>query len=400
MHQRSQGGYVLVTTLIALSVLLTAGLAALSQSGSSLRTAAAAHRQEQALYAANAGIEHGLAHLQQTGMVTQPVSLQHVYSQGVAPSEYRVSITPHGVDVLVRSEGRVKEQVRTVEATVGLRIPPAYFSPFFSTQGINFSNNLDVCGDILTGGDLSLSNGVTVWRNGAPGSPCDRSGNGSVVAGGRLIRFPNTVIQGEWCDSTNWGHSRLCPTRPGGLTLPPPDFAHLRQTASRWFVTDPAFCAGRGPSCVVVSPGFVLQVTGASHPGITFVEGSIQIGGLAIQNLATYAATQEIRFSGSAVLISTCAPQRCSAGYVAGGAIQVQSNNLEIHGALISTDTALGITWKNNVTVRGSLMAPVITSGNNGLLYAMNPHIVGISPGLPGVDEKGGVQIMGWREVR
>lgn len=401
MHQNrpfpGNGGYVLITVLLALAVVSALGAAALDLAYSSLKQAQMAAQSEQAFYAANAGMEDALARALGGAELAPGTALQQpvIVAPGVT-AEYAVRLEATATDGIlqVTSEGVAGNSRRSI--TARLRWKPesstTYEHLVFSTGSITMDNHTDVCGDLYAGGDVTLSAQTTLWGKTTaedPDSPCrEVVGTGKVLAAGRVTFIGKAKAQGNWCDSLNYGPGFACSSPPAKPSMAPPDFADLKSRATRWYVSDAALCAGKpAGACTVVPAGFTLTLSGTQHftTDLLYVEGNVEIApsGWTPSGLVTVTATGVIDYLGNVQTDpAACAsPGSCASAFISQGA-QTVGRNIAVSGTFITANTTVGFTWGNSSEIRGVVLAPRVASGNHGTFYPIRLTDVWLPPGV------------------
>lgn len=401
IHRKSEEGYVMVTALIALAVMAILAVAALTQANTALRMARQGVWAEQALYAANAGIETILGRMQVVEPA-EPIVPGQSYTgsfalpQGLTGS-FEVLVTdPRPAAIHLKSIGQVTDgtetHTRVVEADIpfnrdgdggGTTNPPPASTGLgedliFSNGPLTLSNNSNICGSLYVNGDLELGNWTKVW-NSTTGSPCKEIiGTGVVIATGKMNLKQNVDLPANrLCASNHSGPGTACPAGPPALrSLPKPDFAKLRQDASRWYVPNATFCQGKpAGSCQLVGKKDTVTIRGAqSYQGeIIYIDGDLtNKGGLTITGTVTFAVTGNVSLDANLLCTGTC-----SVAIIADGNIDVQPNTTQ-HATLYANGRLTG----NQNTVYGRLFAGSMDLKNGLTLYPPRSSLW--SPGLPG----------------
>lgn len=398
---KSEDGYVMVTALIALAVMAILAVAALTQANTSLRMARQGVRAEQALYAANAGVEMILGRMQVVDPVERIVPGQTYTGSFSLPqgltATYAVLVTdPKPAAIHVKSTGQVTDGTETHSRVVEADIPfnrdeggggnPNPTPPpsglgedlLFSNGALTLSNNSNICGSLYVNGDLELGNWTKVWGT-TTGSPCKEIiGTGIVIATGKMNLKQNVDLPASrLCASNHYGPGTACPSGPPTLrSLPKPDFAQLRQDASRWYVPNATFCKDKpAGSCQVVGKKDTVTIRGAqSFQGeIIYIDGNLtNKGGLTITGTVTFAVTGDVSLDSDLLCTGTC-----TVAIIADGNIDLKPNTTQ-HATFYANGRLTG----NQNTIHGRLFAGSMDLKNGLTLYPPRSSIW--SPGLPG----------------
>ncbi|MFZ5817979.1 MAG: hypothetical protein ACOY93_22230 [Bacillota bacterium] len=406
IHRRSEAGYVLVTALVALAVMSILAAAAISQATAALRLSAQAVRSEQALYMGNAGVEQILAMTRSASFIelNTPYTYNREVEPGVTGSYEAVVTVPRPGIIHIRSTGTVTHAGESTRRVVEAEIPFVQnsgdgggggSSPVlaFGNGSLSLMNQADICGDLYAAGDMTLGNTVTVWSKTTqedPDSPCESiQGTGKAVASGTLTMGQVTEIQGGWCDATHYGPPYPCDEKPEVQTLPPPDFAALKEQATRWYVrpSDAAFCSDKpAGSCQVLSGGKLTTYGSQSYSQeIVYVDGDLEVPQqanrrLQISGSVTFVVTGRAILGGSVLCTGG---STCGVAFLAGGDITLGYR--KEYWALLQT---LGTLSGNQVTVHGNLIAQTYDLRNGVKLYPMAAGAW--PPGVPGAPGESG----------
>ncbi len=386
--RRNEEGYVLITALIALAVMTILGAVAIAQATTALRMTRQAVRTEQALYMANAGAEFILARVQtatppEVGVFygdTLPLEPGLTGSYSVYIEERQEGfIWLHSTGFVQDASG--EQFTRQVEAEIPLDLAGGgggggtggggdggQGGAFVWGNGpLTLGNQMDVCGDLYSTGDITLGTQVRVWGTTGGDSPCTTiAGTGKVVAQGRLAKGPNTTIDGGWCDSTHYGAPYACDAPPQVQTMPTPAFATLKSTATRWYVApgSGAFCDGKpAGSCAELpepekkNDSVSLALGGAQsyQEDLVYVEGDLVVqrnDPLRITGTVTFAVTGSVYLEDD--LVCAAGPGRCNVAVIASGDIAVTSTQVEVHSIL---QTAQTLRVKNQDVIWGTMVA-------------------------------------------
>lgn len=408
---REDGGYVLITVLLALAVISLLGTAALSQADTSLKLARQATESNQALYVANAGIEAVLAHVNNGGTVA--AGSNFAITLPVAPGvqgNYSVTFTDEGAGVVAATAvGTVGNSTRQITVRMNgsaASMSPVYQHIAFSNGELEFERAVNVCGDLYANGNLKLKKDVRVWGKTTaqdPASPCSTIlGTGKVISAEKVELGSGAVVQGGWCDSTHYGAGYACAAPPQALTTPAVDFADLKNRATRWYVTDSAFCSAKpAGTCTVVSGRYKLTLSGPQTyaSDLIYVEGDIEVAsaGLTTQGTVTFVATGKVTFKGD-VLRNTAACTEgatCSTAFVSQGEQKAVKEG-QLWGIFFTTDPD-GFTWETSVEIHGAIVTPRAKGAKNATLYPVTQSELQAAPGLPGVST-GSIGFMNWSQ--
>lgn len=404
---RSEGGYVLVTALIALAVMSILAIATIDRANTVLRMSRQAVREEQALYMANAGVEFIYARLTatdppETTELNQPYSYTMQLGQGVT-GQYVVTAADRRPGFLeITSTGTIIDSggdpvTRTLVAEVpferddggGGGSPTLPDRLVVGNGPIHFNNNAQICGDVFARGDLRFDNNVTVWSKTKAEdskSPCNEIlGYGRAVSTGRLTKGNNTVIQGGWCDSITYGTGTPCDgSKPKVETISTPNFATLKDSAQVWYVrqADEAYCLGRA-NCQTFSGTLALSGNKSYPNQLVYVDGNVTVGSrLVINGNVTFAATGDVSIHAD---VECAGGTTCNVAFLAGADVSIFHNKAV--WATLLAGNALGV--GNSVEIHGLISASNIVFGNTPLLYPTSNWPVGV-PGNPNSDGAGG----------
>lgn len=384
-HSRNQGGYVLITVLIALAVMALLGTTALGWALTGLRLSRQAVESEQAFYMANAGIEHALARVL-GGQEPGSFDYQQPAGSGVAGT-YSVTMTAepdHSITVVSTGQVGATRRVVTARMLPGASgsegggggggsqqpapaRPPAvpdgvYAQAIFSNGSLSLRNTATVCGDLYVVGTVSLGNNDRVLGTVKP--PCESVvGTGKVVASELVTLENNVVVEGGWCDSLRFnqpGHP--CPTRPAADPLPGPNYAALYSQAS-----------------VRIEGDLTLSGMQTYDNAIVYVTGNLLVSrqGAAISGAVTYAVNGDVFIDGNL----SCAGS-CAVGILSQGGMTVE-HNADVRATLV---TRRSLVLGNHVTLRGNIQAGSMSTGNSPVIYPLGGSGAvppGTPPGVP-----------------
>lgn len=397
-HRHSEGGYAMVTALVALAVMSVLAIAAISQAESALRMSRQALRTEQALYMANGGVEAILA-MRRAGAHIDVDPNHYTYTMELEPGlqgAYDVVVsTPDSTPgvMMIQSVGTVtgfgETFTRRVDATIPFQDPPDEPPPPpqapLGNSSLYLDKGADICGDLYANGDLFLDKNVTVWKQTQAQnkkSPCDTIlGEGKAVATGTLTKDDKTVIQGGWCDGAHYAPGTPCNgTKPVVRSVPFPDFAELKKKALRWWVKweDRGFCSDKPfGSCFVLFGGtlYDLGVWFYSND-VIYIDGDMEvIGPLDISGNVTFAVTGKVTMKSDVRCLSGTT---CNISFVSAGPIDLGNHN-DIQANLITNSSLMG----NHVTVRGLITASTFDLKNGFTLYPGTRYPVGLPDNPP-----------------
>lgn len=391
---RSEGGYVLVTALIAMAVLSILAAAAISQAHTALRMSRQAVRDEQALYMANAGVEMVYALVLEPQLI--PENAEYNYPMQIAPGvngSYHVVITDRPGMIGIRSTGTVTEasgtSTRVIEAEIPFDRSGGTPPPEVLVMGngpLSFHNMVDVCGDMFVNGDLETKH-MTVWARTTAqdeDSPCETLlGEGRTIVTGKLTKDQHSEFQAGWCDKDHYEDHTPCDgTKPQVRSFTPPDFPTLKSQATRWFVpnSESSYCNGKpAGTCQTFSSPLPLSGNRTYQDDLVYVEGSLDISGsgLTVTGNVTFAVNGAVRIDGD---IRCAGSTTCNVAIVSAGDITVPNTHTFVRSTLFTNGRL--IIEKTKVTIRGLISAGTVEAKNHLIIHPEYVWPVGV-PGNP-----------------
>lgn len=385
---RPEGGYVLVTALIALAVMSILALATISRANALLRMSRQAVREEQALYMANAGVEFIYARLTAIPPETVEENREYHHTMQLDPNvtgSYTVTaavVRPGFLEITATgtvTEGGRESARRVVTAELpfeqgGGQPPPPVL--VMGNGSLTFKDNVDICGDIYVNGDLDLSNNVTVWAPPAHGICDSVLGSGKAVVTGKLTMKNNVEIQGGWCDGSNYGPNTPCKgQKPQVLSVSPPNFGDLWNSANVRYVQKAGDC-GEKPNCYTFDSPLRLNGNQSYQNQLVYINGDVVVDKtLRVTGAVTFAVTGSVDLNADLL----CAGgSTCNVSFVTQGKITM-FNNVDVWATLVTTGD---LEVKNNAAIHGSIRAASMDFMNNTKLYPTYLWPVGL-PGNP-----------------
>lgn len=395
MSQRlfaARQGFVLITVLLVLAVVSVVSVAALDQTTSSLKTAVRVAEEEQALYAANAGVEHAVAYLQAGRSVPFGPST-FTLPTASKPVSYTITITPtanpNAVNVV--SIGSAGSSQRTVAAGMSSNAPVGYYKAIYGLTSITLSGNAQICGDIYAVGFIWFQSNVHILKDN--GTTCNNNSAGTAIATGLIWNSGGAIVDGGYCSwLINLDQPPCNGTVPQVIAPPAFDYSHNNPLYTQ------AVAQGhyRNRNATLSAGSY-----GSSSGDVWWIDGDLQLNGVTIAGKVTFVAMDSqrgndsgaITFSGNVTGTNCGLTNPCPAAFIAQGDINLGSRH-EIWGGLITTSGTVSAT--DRVTIHGGIVANTVSLGTNAWLYADNPYYQTPPPGLPPFGN--GVAISSWLE--
>lgn len=368
-QDQQQEGYILVAVLLVLAVTSLMGAAILSQSMTSMRIARRTVESEQALYLANAGIEHALAQVAANGAPTATTTLTKTLpiannrrGQYTAVLELAANNT-----IQVHATGTFGDSSRTVDATFELPISvqePAFAQAVYSQGALSVDQNVTIYGDLYGQQEMTLGNHVNVKAY----------GTAKGVAQAQTIALAkNARVEGGTC-------SAAAPPSPGALcTSPPPTYSLPELDASQLW-----------EEATLRVNDLTLTGTQAYEDGLIWVQGNLTAkGGFTYRGKVTFAVTDQVRLGGMVQPDQAwCAENGpCSAAFISLQSATPDHPNVEIlnNANVDGLIYAIGqINVGSSATVRGNISGGDVELRPAVTVYHEPGYIAAGLPGLPG----------------